>query len=196
MTDGGAATINEVVAQIVLALEAAGIPYMLTGSFASSYYGVPRSTQDLDVVISPTSEQLDLLLSSLPPDHYYVSDEAARDALRRRTQFNVIDLASGWKIHLILRKGRPFGLTEFERRVAVQALGLSLQMASAEDVVLSKLEWSARSGSERQLVDVAGILKTRGEGLDTVYVEKWVDALGLQSQWLAAQRLAGLGQAD
>ena len=66
---------------------------MVVGSFASSYHGLPRTTQDLDVVIDPTPAQLGMLLSLLPEDEYYVSPEAAQDALRRRGQFNVIDLA-------------------------------------------------------------------------------------------------------
>ena len=176
-------SLEDVIARVIGALDAAGVPYMLTGSVASSYYGVPRSTHDMDVVVDPTPEQLTRLLAGLSADAYYVSEEAARDALRRRGQFNVIDFATGWKVDLIVRKGRPFSLAEFARRCTVNALGASLQMASAEDIVISKLEWHALSGSERQLDDAAGILHTRGESLDVAYVERWVGALGLEAYW-------------
>ena len=87
-------------------LRDAGIPYMLTGSFASTYHGTPRTTQDLDLVIEVDDASLRALLDSLPEEQYYVAEEAALQALRRRGQFNVIDLASGWKADLILRKDR------------------------------------------------------------------------------------------
>jgi hypothetical protein len=99
-------------------LEAAGVPYMLTGSFASGYHGAPRASQDIDIVIAPSRASLDAFLSLLPEDRYYVSREAALDAFRRQSLFNVVDFASGWKVDLILRKGRPFSLTEFDRRAS------------------------------------------------------------------------------
>ena len=91
--------------RIVHALAHAGIPYMLTGSFASSFHGSPRASQDIDIVIAPNSEALAQLLTAFPENQYYVSREAAFDALERRTQFNVIDFATGWKIDFIIRAG-------------------------------------------------------------------------------------------
>ncbi len=72
-------------------------------------HGMPRTTQDLDVVLDPPSpEALDALVRSLPPDEYYVDPDAARDALRRRSMFNVVDFASGWKVDFISeRTARP-----------------------------------------------------------------------------------------
>ena len=102
---------------IVGALDDAGIPHMLVGSFASSMHGSPRTTQDIDIVIDPTPEALDRFVSALDPNTVYVSPSAA-DALARRSQFNVIDLASGWKVDLVICKDRPFSRSEFRRRVA------------------------------------------------------------------------------
>ncbi len=95
-------TTEDIFRRILEALSTAGIPYMLTGSFASAYHGVPRATQDIDLVIAPTASQLQHLVSLLPHTEYYVSEGAALAALRREAQFNVIDLATGWKIDLIL----------------------------------------------------------------------------------------------
>lgn len=81
---------------------------MLTGSFASSLHGLTRATQDIDLVISPSESQLRDLVGSLPPEVYYVDLEEALDALRHRSQFNVIDLDTGWKVDLIIRRDRPF----------------------------------------------------------------------------------------
>ena len=175
--------------RITQLLEAVGIPFMVAGSFASTAHGLPRTTQDLDLVIDPPSAaELEALLASMPADNYYFDADTARDALRRRSMFNVIDLASGWKIDLILRKNRPFSREEFARRMKMTILGVAVFVASPEDTIVAKLEWSKQSGgSERQRRDVAGILANAADALDRVYIERWVRDLDLDDEWKAAQ---------
>ena len=183
---------------MVARLEEAGIPYMLTGSFASAYHGRPRATQDIDFVIAPSPDQIRALIQKLPPAEYYADEAAALEAHRQESQFNVIDLATGWKVDFICRKSRLFSRTEFDRRVRAELEGLSLYIATAEDVVLAKLEWAKLGGSQRQIEDVAGLLEVRGAELDLAYVERWVAALGVTAEWAAARRAArptGEGQA-
>jgi len=165
---------------------------MLTGSFASSYHGVPRATQGIDIVISATPDQLRSLVGLLPESEYYVDLEAMLDAQRRQTQFNLVDLATGWKVDLIMRKSRPFSSAEFDRRAAIDFQGLRLFIASAEDVIVSKLEWAKLGQSGRQIEDVSGILRIRWGELDRAYIERWVQELELRPQWEAACRLAGV----
>jgi len=137
---------------------------MIAGSFASAAHGLPRTTQDLDVVIDPPSTQaLELMVGSMPTDEYYVDADAARESLRRRSMFNVVDHSSGWKIDFIIRKNRDFSREEFARRMPFSLLDVPVFVASPEDTVVAKLEWSKLSGgSERQRRDVAGILRTVG----------------------------------
>jgi hypothetical protein len=142
-------TIDDVFPRLIGVLENAQIPYMLTGSFASAYYGTARATQDIDLVIAPTADQLRALVRLLPPDEYYVDEGAALDAERRRSLFNIIDLTTGWKIDLIVRQDRPFSLEEFGRRRDVDFAGMRLMIASAEDVVIAKLEWAKSGESQR-----------------------------------------------
>lgn len=175
---------------IVAALEEAGVAYMLTGSFAGSYHGIPRATQDIDLVVDPTGEALERLVGVLEAQDYYVSLDAAREALEARGQFNAIDRRSGWKIDFIIRKDRPFSREEFSRRTEENPLGFSLEVATAEDVLLAKLEWAQQTGSEQQMGDAAGILSSRGESLDRPYIEKWVRELALEDEWEAAQERA------
>jgi hypothetical protein len=78
---------QEAVVDLVRLLERLGIPHMVTGSMASSYHGRPRLTHDADVVVDPTPEQLEELVSSLLAEGHYVDVARARDALRRRLQF-------------------------------------------------------------------------------------------------------------
>jgi len=181
-------TAADLFGRMVARLEEAGIPYMLTGSFASAYHGRPRATQGIDFVIAASPDQIRTLIRGLPPAEYYADEAAALDAHRQESQFNVIDLATGWKIALICRESRPFSSTEFDRRVRANLEGLSLYIATAEDVLLAKLEWAKLGGSQRQIEDVAGLLEVRGSELDLAYVQRWVAALGLTIEWAAAQR--------
>jgi hypothetical protein len=104
--------------------------------------------------------------------------------------FNIIDQKSGWKIDMIIRKNRAFSREEFRRRQPVTTQGLSFFVATAEDVILAKLEWSKLAQSQRQIADAAGILKLRGESLDHSYLEKWISELDLKTEWENAQRVA------
>jgi len=182
-------TLEGLLGRIVTVLDAASVPFMIAGSFASTAHGIPRTTQDLDIVIDPESaEALDALVRALSPDAYYVDLDAAREAFRRRSMFNVVDHASGWKIDFILRKNRAFSREEFGRRVKLSLASVPVFVASAEDTIVAKLEWSMQSGgSERQRRDVAGILLTMGTALDDAYVARWVRELGLDAEWTLAR---------
>ncbi len=165
---------------------------MLTGSFASSYHGVARATQDIDIVISPTADQIRAFIELLPQAEYYADENTALDAQRLQRQFNVIDRKTGWKIDLIVRKSRPFSLQEFDRRETVDFHGVRLAIATAEDVLLAKLEWAKRGQSQRQIEDAAAILKIRPNGLDLQYVREWVKELQISAQWQEACRIADI----
>jgi murein L,D-transpeptidase YcbB/YkuD len=180
--------LGELIATAVAVLERAGIPYMVTGSVASAYHGEPRMTRDLDIVIDPDPKALERLFVGLGKSGLYVDAQAA-DALQARTQFNAIDPA-GAKIDFIVRRERPFSVEEFRRRRRADLLGTSGYLATAEDVIVAKLEWAAATDSERQRRDVAGMLNVSGEAIDRAYVERWVATLGLQAIWasLASDR--------
>jgi hypothetical protein len=176
--------------RVVAMLDAAKIPFMVAGSFASATHGLPRTTQALDLVIDPaTVEAIDTLVGSMPADDYYVDPRTAREAFRHRTMFNVIDHASGWKVDFIIRKNRDFSREEFARRQTASILGVPMYVASPEDTIVSKLEWSRMSGgSERQRRDIAGVVATLRDQLDRTYIERWVHELDLSDEWQQAQR--------
>jgi hypothetical protein len=184
--------VPEALQRIAAELNRAGIPFMLTGSFASVFYGSPRSTQDIDLVIAVNAAQIRTFLETLPSDEYYVEVDAALEALKRESMFNIIDLKTSWKIDMIIRKSRAFSQEEFSRRRLSNVEGVSLHVASAEDVILAKLEWAKLGASQRQIDDAAGILKLRGDSLDRPYLDKWVRELGLTKEWSDAQRMAGI----
>ncbi len=173
-------------------LEQVGIPYMLTGSFASAHHGTPRATQDIDMVIDSSPAQLRALVQLLPEGEYYIDLDEALHAHGQQSQFNVVDLATGWKVDFIIRKSRAFSRTEFERREPIELRGLRLFVATAEDVIVAKLEWAKLGQSQRQIEDAAGILRIQSETLDRAYIARWVGNLDLSREWQAACLLAGV----
>jgi hypothetical protein len=173
-------TQKEFLDRLIGLLDQAGIPYMVAGSMGSSLHGRPRATQDTDVVIDPTEDQLGSFLALLEQS-YYVSREAALEAFRRRTMFNVIDLAGGWKADLILRKDRSFSRQEFERRRQIEVLGRTLWVVSPEDTILSKLEWMKGRQSDVQYSDALGVAVAQWGNLDLEYLRRWAGELGVES---------------
>lgn len=159
--------------RLVHALDEAGIPYMLVDSLVSSAHSAPLATQDIDIVVDLDERSLERLVGSLPADRYYLDFDTAREALAARPPFNVIELASGWNVDLIVRKDRAFSVEELERRVSARIQDTEVRIASPEDTVLSKLEWAALGESERQLRDAAGVIAVQAELLDRPYVERW-----------------------
>jgi hypothetical protein len=177
---------EEVVSRLVRRLDAIGIPYMVAGSIASSHHGVPRATNDADIVVDPTPEALEALLAALLAEGYYLDPRVAREALRARRLFNVIDPETAFEVDLIVRKERAFSREEFARREKRDLGGLALSMATPEDTILAKLEWARKGGgSERQMGDALGVLQVGGDRIDRAYVERWASALGVEDLWRA-----------
>ena len=172
---------------VVAALDAAGIPHMLVGSYASSSHGAPRSTNDIDLVIDPTPETLPRFLEAFDDPRYYVPSTAL-DALAQRDQFNIIDTTTGWKVDLVIRKERPFSRSELDRRVPADVLGVEVRVATVEDTVLAKLEWAAMGGSDRQLHVGATVLAVHAGDVDDDYLDRWAPELGVTELLAEARR--------
>lgn len=183
-------SVSEVLGRMTAHLQLRGISYMLVGSFASAFHGALRSTRDIDIVIEATPQQLQGLVAVLQADDYYAELDAAMDAHQHESLFNVIDNSTGWKIDLICRKSRAFDVEEFRRRIPARLFEIQLFVASAEDVIVSKLEWAKLGGSQRQIEDVAKILATQWRTLDQIYLSKWIGELSLREQWSAAKNSA------
>ncbi|HEX7602522.1 MAG TPA: hypothetical protein VF316_12990 [Polyangiaceae bacterium] len=168
-----------VVARVAAALEALGVRYVVGGSLASSLYGVPRSTQDVDLVAE--------LLDELDAD-------MIRDAIARRASFNVVHLATMFKADVFIPRLDAWSRGEMTRGVVqnVEAGGTSftLRVASAEDTLLHKLVWYRLGDeiSERQWKDVLGILKIQGASLDDRYLDEWAVSLDVVDLLARARR--------
>jgi hypothetical protein len=165
---------------IVKIFESADIDYMIAGSVASSFHGRPRATQDVDIVIQASQRQMLRFLKLLGKD-YYVSLQAAGQAIKNHTTFNVIDIIDGHKADIIILKDRPFSIEEFRRKKDAKMMSVRVKVASPEDVILSKLEWSKESGSEKQFDDALGVAIIQWNSLDLEYLHKWSIVLKIES---------------
>jgi hypothetical protein len=165
--------------KVIKSLNAYKIPYMLSGSMCSSFHGHPRATNDADIIINPTTEQLLDFINSFDSD-YYVSKEAALQSLANNSMFNIIDIQAGWKADLIIRKKRDYSEQEFSRRKNANVMGMDLSIVSPEDSILSKLEWSKTSQSSAQFNDALGVLTVQGDLLDFDYLQKWAKKLNIE----------------
>jgi len=169
--------------QVIDVLDDLGVRYHVGGSYASSIHGIPRQTQDIDLVVALPAGLAARLVELLRAS-FYVDEQAVHDAVERRSSVNVIHLESGIKVDLFLQGTGPFDREEFgrarpelvqaepERRVVVK---------TAEDTILRKLQWYRRGGevSERQWSDIIGILKTQGTSLDRPYMLRWARELAV-----------------
>ena len=123
------------------------------------------------------------LIRQFPGDRYYADEQQAVTALANKSQFNVIDFATGWKTDFIIAQDTEYARTAMSRRMLVDIGGSRVYVATPEDVILAKLQWAKLTNSERQLQDAAGIVRTQGSNLDVEYIESWVRELGLQQEW-------------
>jgi hypothetical protein len=114
-----------------------GIPYMITGSLASAFYGEPRSTQDLDVVVNAEAAQLQALGARLRDEGLYCDSNAIREAAELRGLFNAIDPATGWKVDFIVLKDQAFHRAAFDARDDVELSGMPVRLIRAEDIVVA-----------------------------------------------------------
>ena len=180
---------DDLLREVVRTLNAQGIPFMLVGAYASSLYGEPRLTLDLDIVVDLKDDQVKPLFEAFPVGEYCADLNAMRDAVRRSAQFNVIHVPTGCKVDFIVVKKTPFGRQEFSRRRNQPILaGENCYVATPEDVIIGKLRFFRMGGSEKHLRDIAGILRVSGVQVDRCYVEQWAEELGVTEIWQTVLR--------
>ena len=176
----------ELLERVIDILESQRLAYMLVGSFASAAYGEARLTHDIDIVVEVGLETVDRLCSAFPAPEFYVSLPAAREAVVRRGQFNVIHPGSGNKIDFMIARNDAWGQSQMARRGRKPILpDRQAFVAAPEDVIVGKLWYYHEGGSEKHLRDVAGMLQVSGEEIDTEYVGHWTRELGLAEEWQA-----------
>jgi hypothetical protein len=146
---------------------------------ASSICGEPRTTRDIDIVVEVQDQSLRSLFAAFDRDHVYIDELSPSQQIVPGQMFNLLDIRGGWKVDLVVKKERPFSAAEFIRRRQLNVWGIPAMIASPEDVLLTKLEWSMLSGSSRQIDDASGIVATQPDTLDIGYLRHWAPPLGV-----------------
>jgi hypothetical protein len=174
--------------QVLTEFDRMGIGYYVGGSVASSIYGEPRSTLDVDIGADLSESIVPQLISHWGRE-FYVSEPAMREAVRRARCFNLIHLATSLKVDIFVCGADAFNASVLKRRVsqpvAVGDESLTIWLATPEDVILHKLAWYRKGGeiSERQWRDICGVLKQQRDRLDTSYLAEWADRLLVRDLW-------------
>jgi hypothetical protein len=187
---------SELLEKVALTLDTLGAEYAVVGSLASTLYGEPRLTNDIDVVVDLRPEQVDALCNAFPAPEYYLNRDAVKSAVRTRFQFNIIHPASGFKVDCFVAKGDALDQGQLQRAIRVprEQGSYAVRFAAPEDVILKKMEYFRLGESEKHVRDIAGMLKISGDRIDRAYIESWCKQLGLTEIWQAI--LARVGERD
>jgi len=176
------------IALFVAPLEAAGISYMITGSVASSIYGEPRNTLDIDLVVLLQTAQIQLLPQLFPEDDFYLppSDVIAIETRREvHGHFNIIHHHTGLKADIYLSRNHPTLPWALAHARRIHTSTCEITVAPPEYIILHKLEFYRESGHQRHLRDIAGMIEQ--QELDHEFLEPSIQSLHLQTQWQAAK---------
>ncbi|HEX5471391.1 MAG TPA: hypothetical protein VFW73_05870 [Lacipirellulaceae bacterium] len=174
----------ELLAFTIAGLNRLALDYAIVGSYASSAWGEPRMTRDIDIVIRLRPDQVHSLCSLFPNDEFYVSPAAAAEAVRHLSQFNVIHPASGNKIDFMIAGHGDWPSSQLARHRKINfGANVSGHVASPEDVILGKLIYYREGGSEKHLRDISGIVKIMGNALDREYIARMAESLGVAEIW-------------
>lgn len=166
--------------KVIRILNTRPVPYMLTGSIVSSIQGEPRSTHDIDIVISIDIADARFIAEAFPEEEFYCDSESIRDAILHKSMFNIIDLTEGDKIDFWLLTDEEFDRSRFSRKHKMPLLGEDIWLSSPEDTILAKLRWSKLSGGSRKhFIDALKVYEIQYPRLDLNYLADWVKRLGV-----------------
>jgi hypothetical protein len=173
-----------VITKVSRVLDAMGVFHFVGGSVASSVYGIPRATQDADIVADLMASHVPALTQAVEGE-FYVDAGMILDAIRSKRSFNLIHLETLYKVDVFILKDTPWSHEEVARcrfeRLGPNSEDWSVRIASPEDTILHKLAWYRAGGSvsDRQWCDVQGVLKVQAKGLDMEYLHRWAKTLDL-----------------
>lgn len=172
---------QELLLRAVEILDQLNIPYMVTGSFAVNFYGIPRTSHDIDFVAQIGAREVHRIAPEFPRN-FYVDPEMIRDAIDNESMFNVIDPISGLKIDFWVLKRDLYDAERFRRRRQQSLFSKMMWLPSPEDVILSKLLWYKEAQTDKHLNDARGVLEMQKISLDLHYLHTWAKKLSLENE--------------
>ncbi|RJP67664.1 MAG: hypothetical protein C4539_10050 [Ignavibacteriales bacterium] len=169
---------------VIKAFDELGISYYVGGSIASSAYGIARATMDVDFISNMNFFQIKPLVEKLKTE-FFIDEFMISDSIKTSSSFNLIHLETMLKIDVFILKDISFHKTAFERKrkdtLILEDESIEIYLSSPEDIILNKLEWFRMGGeiSERQWLDILGVIKVQGDNLDVKYLSNWAKELSL-----------------
>jgi hypothetical protein len=174
---------------LVSILEDMKLRYFVTGSTATILYGEPRFTNDIDVVVELLEHRVVDFCRRFPEADFYLSEAAAQEAVRNKSQFNIIHPTSGLKVDVIVPEADAFNESRFARARQVRPTeDLQACFASPEDAIIKKMEYYQQGKSEKHLRDITGVLKISRNQIDIAYITGWARKMGLADLWSDIQK--------
>ena len=168
-------------------LNQANIPYIIGGSIASIFYGEPRLTHDIDIVVALTTKDIRELSTIFPESDFYlpppeiIAEEVARGT---HGQFNLVHMSTGYKADFYpAGMGDELNIWGFEKKREVRFEGETLVLAPPEYVIVRKLQFFREGGSEKHLRDIRSMVAISGEQIDTAQLRAWIQHFCLDAEW-------------
>lgn len=176
----------ELFLRFVRPLNRSGIRYVIGGSVAAIFYGEPRLTMDVDVMVFLRDTDIERLPAIFPSPEFYVPPaEVIRAEVRRPTkgQFNLIHMATSFKADVFTTGRDEFNAWAFRNKRVTELQGETLVLAPPEYIIVRKLEYFRDGTSEKHIRDIRSMLKVSGEQIDRAALDEWIQLRGVEAEW-------------
>lgn len=176
--------------RLISPLNAIGARFMITGSVAATFYGEPRNTNDVDIILFLKSDLVQKLIEVFPEEEFYlppidvIQVELAR---RSRGHFNIIDLTTGFKADIYLVASDPLHLWGLSHLRTIDLDGTAIPLAPPEYVIIRKLQFFREGQSEKHLRDIRRMLTMLGDSFNRSQLIAFISEHHLNPEWERAQ---------
>lgn len=148
------------------------VPYLLVGSFSSNYWGIPRSTKDVDLVVELGGQPVQAITKHLDV-RFQLQPQMSFESVTG-TQRHILDIAgTQFQVELFRLSNDPHDRERFARRVNVPWSGRRVALPTAEDVIVTKLRWLSHLRRNKDWDDVQQVMSVQRDQLDWSYLQKW-----------------------
>jgi len=156
--------------EVVALLEDEHIPYMVIGGFANLFWGVPRTTQDIDMTLQAREENLPGFLKKISERFRVLPEDPG--AFVKATRVLPIETSTQIRVDLIFA-GLPYEEKAISRARSILIRDRPVRICSPEDLIVHKI----LSERPRDREDVEGIFRQQGPSLDFAYLDPIVSDL-------------------